>query len=238
MKKLFWIFLGFIGAFLAHKILHFFLNPNYQNKGFFSSDLLLVVFLVIFFLIAKRGWTSGVSTRNSKYKSYFDLFNDFSLKILDLANVEQTEANKLKAIAYIYIAQVAILHVISKGKTNVFVDAMVSEAVDTIASIKVKIKDLANDKNELKELLKFFPPAAKLSGNATIEGKAGFNAICTQFGKDLTFDIANHTDGPLGVHGYAAIVVLEGLRGEGNGVDGIIEVSSMLLEMTGEIFHI
>ena len=35
----------------------------------------------------------------------------------------------------------------------------------------------------------------------------------------------------MGVHGYAAIVVLEAMRGKGNGKEGIIEVSFAIAEM-------
>ena len=101
--------------------------------------------------------------------------------------------------------------------------------------MKVRIKELANDKNELKEILKFFPAEAKLDGNVTIEGGTAFNALFTQYFEKLTLDIESHTTGPLGVHGYAAIVVLEGLRGKGNGKDGIIEVSFMLQQMSGDL---
>jgi hypothetical protein len=52
-----------------------------------------------------------------------------------------------------------------------------------------------------------------------------------QFVEEIVPVIAKHTGGPMGVHGYAAIVVLEALRGKGNGKEGIIEVSFAIAEM-------
>jgi hypothetical protein len=47
--------------------------------------------------------------------------------------------------------------------------------------------------------------------------------------------MGTNTGGPMGVQGYAAVKVLEGIRGKGNGEEGMIEVALKLTEMTGEL---
>ena len=70
-----------------------------------------------------------------------------------------------------------------------------------------------------------------------INGLAGFNGIYFPFVSEVVTDIGKHTGGPMGVHGYAAIRVLEGLRGKGKSEENFMEVTFKLTEMTNDLIH-
>jgi hypothetical protein len=241
MKKILWTFIALAGAYLAHSILHFFLNPNYINKGFFSSDLLSVLSIVIFYLIARVGWRNDNLPTNllgeNRLNSNTEIFSSYVTLILKYTNMPNTDANRLKATVYLCFAQMACLHVLSKGATAVFMDAMVEDVKKSTLSLKMKVKDLAKSQVELKNILSEFPQQAEVDGDTTVNGLAAFEAIYFQYVKAVVTDIASNTDGPMGANGYATVKLLEALKGKGNPnvVDGMVEVSVMMSDMTGEV---
>ena len=113
----------------------------------------------------------------------------------------------------------------------------------TTEDVKIKCQSLRKDSSEatsneeLRKILDEFPKEAEVDKDTKINGLAGFNGIYFQFVSDVVTDIGTHTGGPMGVHGYAAIRVLEGLRGKGNGKDGMIEVALKLTQMTDDLIH-
>ena len=62
----------------------------------------------------------------------------------------------------------------------------------------------------------------------------GFSGLYFPCVSDIVTDMGTNTGG---VQGYAAIRVLEGIRGKGNGEEGMIEVALKLTEMTGELLN-
>ena len=168
-------------------------------------------------------------------KSNTDVFSSYATLILEKAGVSNTDANRLKVTVYLCIAQIACLHVATKGATAVFIDAMVDDVKKSIPHLKMKVKDLALTDIELKKILSDFPPQAQVNGDTTVNGLAAFQAIYFQYVEVLVKDIANHTGGPMGAYGYATIKILAALRGKENASDGIVEVSLLLTQMTGEV---
>ena len=163
--------------------------------------------------------------------SNVEVFKEYATTILELANVSKSDANKVKVITYLCFAQLACMDTLTKGKSRPFMDAMVKDATLSTKGLRLRIGELAHEEKELNRILNDFPKEASLDKHTIIEGTAGFNAIYFQFVEEIVPAIAKHTGGPMGVHGYAAIVVLEALRGKGNGKDGIIEVSFAIAEM-------
>lgn len=163
------------------------------------------------------------------------VFANYATLLLKAAGVANTAANRLKATVYLCIAQIACLHFMSKGATAVFVDAMVDDVQKSILELKMKVGDLAVSDAELKKILAYFPPKAEVDRSTTVYGLTAFQAIYSQYVEELVTDIASHTGGPLGAHGYAAIKILDAIKGKGKGREHIIEVSSLLQTMTGEV---
>ncbi|MBZ0241818.1 MAG: hypothetical protein K8F24_01265, partial [Bacteroidales bacterium] len=54
-------------------------------------------------------------------------------------------------------------------------------------------------------------------------------------GQDLMNDILTHNQGPMGTPGYAAIVVADGIFGEGKVEDNFLEVAMVLLKFAREL---
>jgi hypothetical protein len=168
-------------------------------------------------------------------KSNSDVFESYVTLMLQSANVKVTDANRLKATIYLCFSQMACLHVLSKGASARFIDAMVEDVKKSILALKIKVKDLAQSEAELKRILSDFPKEAGVDGETTVNGLAAFEAIYFQYVEEVTKDIASHAGGPMGPHGYASIKFLEALKGEDNASDGMFEVSMLMTEMTGAV---
>jgi hypothetical protein len=170
-------------------------------------------------------------------KSNVDVYSDYASQLLSVANLNFTDANILKSTVYLCFAQIACIDVISKGKSRLFIDAMVEDAKQSVLSLSVKVKDLAISQEELERLLSDFPKEADVDENTIVNGLAAWNAIYFEYAEEIIVTIANVGDGPLGVHGSAAIKILEALRGKGESRENFMEVSFLLTEMTGEVIR-
>jgi hypothetical protein len=99
-------------------------------------------------------------------------------------------------------------------------------------------KDICGKKyndDELEKILSDFPAEADVDGDTTINGLAAWNAIYFTYVEEIVLEISNRSNGPLGSYGYAAIKVLEALRGNGQGKDDFMDVSFLITEMTGKV---
>jgi len=173
--------------------------------------------------------------RSEKKLTTAEIYSDYSCDILSTINLPINDANKLKLSVYLLFAQLASIHVISKGTYQKYMDAMVEDVKSSVTSFSMKVSELATSNEELEEILNDFPEEAIVDKNTTINGLAGFNAIYFSFVSDVVTDIGTHSKGPLGIHGYAAIRVLEGIRGKGNGKDDMIEIAFKLTDMTNDL---
>jgi len=172
---------------------------------------------------------------SSKKTSIGDIYSNYSSDILNSVNIPINDANKLKATVYLLFAQLAAIHVVTKGSYQRYMDGMVEEVKNSVKPLTMKAGELAINDEELDYILSEFPSEANVDKDTKINGLAGFTGLYFPFVSDVVTDIGKHTGGPMGVHGYAAVRVLEGLRGKGNGKDGMIEVALKLTEMTNEL---
>ena len=164
------------------------------------------------------------------------VYSQYAKKVLEAADIQINDANLLKVTVYLCFAQTACLHSISAEKTRPFIDNMVEDAKNGILSLKMKVGDLANSDDELAKILEDFPPEANVDEVTTINGLAAWNAIYLGFAGEVIVEIANRGQGgPMGAHGYAAVKLLEALRGEGQGRENFMEVTILLQEMTGKV---
>jgi len=172
---------------------------------------------------------------SSKKTSIGDIYSNYSSDILNSVNIPINDANKLKATVYLLFAQLAAIHVVTKGSYQRYMDGMVEEVKNSVKPLTMFVSELAINDEELNCILSEFPREANVDKDTKINGLAGYTGLYFPFVSDVVTDIGKHTGGPMGVHGYAAIRVLEGLRGKGNGKDGMIEVALKLTEMTNEL---
>lgn len=112
---------------------------------------------------------------------------------------------------------------------------MVEDAEKSVSELKMRVKELAQSNDELERILSDFPDEADVDGDTTINGLAAWNAIYFTYVEEIILEISNRSNGPLGPYGYAAIKVLEALRGKGQSEDGFMDVSFLITEMTGKV---
>lgn len=162
-------------------------------------------------------------------------FKNYTIKLLNTAHVPINDANILKATVYLCFAQISCLHIATQGKSKVFIDNMVEDAEKSVSELKMRVKELAQSNDELERILSDFPDEADVDGDTTINGLAAWNAIYFTYVEEIVLEISNRSNGPLGPYGYAAIKVLEALRGKGQSEDGFMDVSFLITEMTGKV---
>jgi hypothetical protein len=165
------------------------------------------------------------------------VYSQFAKKMLTVANIQINDANLLKATVYLCFAQIACLNSIST-ETRPFIDNMVEDAKNSILSLHMKVEDLAIDNDELDRILEEFPKEANVAEHTKINGLAAWNSIYFGFAQDVIVEISKKGQGgAMGVHGYAAIKLLEALRGKGQSRSNFMEVTMLLQEMTGEVIQ-
>jgi predicted DNA-binding ribbon-helix-helix protein len=152
-------------------------------------------------------------------------------KIFELYSISSpTDAQKMKASVYLCIAGIAILNDLGAGRLRPVIDRLAEETKNLTSSLKVKVSDLANDADQLKKILAEFPVDAKVTESTTLNGLAAFEALYFTFGPSLMQEIITRGDGPMGVSGYAAIVVGDGIFGKGGSKDHFLEISMELMQ--------
>ena len=162
-------------------------------------------------------------------------FKNYTIKLLNTAHVPINDANILKTTVYLCFAQMACLHVATEGKSRVFIDNMVEDAKNSVLALKMRVKELAQSDDELEQILSDFPAEADVDGDTNVNGLAAWNAIYFNYVEEIVLEISNRSNGPLGPYGFAAIKVLEALRGKGNSEDNFMDVSFLITEMTGKV---
>lgn len=172
---------------------------------------------------------------SNETKSNTLIFSKYAKTILSQANVKITDANLLKVTVYLCFAQIACLNSIAGKKVRPFIENMVEDANKSVRSLKVIVGELANSEDELETILADFPPEAEVDEDTEINGSAAWDAVYLGFAQDVILDIVENGKGPFGPHGYAAIKLLEALRGKGESESNFMEVSASLSKMTGEV---
>ena len=171
----------------------------------------------------------------SKKITTAEIYKKYANEILIAAKVPISDAATLKATVYLLFAQLASIHVATRGTHQEYMDLMVEEVQNSVEPLSMRIGELTTSFEELQSILGAFPSESDVDEDTNINGLAGFSGLYFPCVADIVTDMGTNTDGPMGVQGYAAIRVLEGIRGKGNGEEGMIEVALKLTEMTGEL---
>jgi hypothetical protein len=172
-----------------------------------------------------------------KKSAISDLYKKYSIEILNLANVPISDASILKASAYLMFAHLGVIHVLTKGVFRQQMEEMIEEVRDSVKPLSMMAGELGASPEDLRRILAEFPTEAEVDETTIVNGLAGFNGIYFAYVGEAITSISTHTGGPMGIHGYAAIRVLEGIRGKGNGGEGMIEVALKLTEMTSDLIQ-
>jgi hypothetical protein len=151
--------------------------------------------------------------------------------------VHPTDAQKMKASVYLCIAGMAILNDpnLGGGRLRYAIDNLVNETRELTKSLMMRVGELANNAEQLEKIISDFPADMKITGSTTVNGLAAFEAMYFSMAQDLMNDILTHNKGPFGTPGYAAIVVTDGIFGEGKAKDKILEMSMELINFTKEL---
>ena len=154
-------------------------------------------------------------------------------KIFDIYSVANpTDAQKMKASVYLCISGIAILNDLGGGQLRHAIDNLVNETRELTKPLRMRVGELANNVEQLEKIISDFPGDIQITGSTTVNGLAAFEAMYFSMGQDLMNDILTHNQGPMGTPGYAAIIVADGIFGDGKSKDKFMEVSMVLLDFT------
>lgn len=145
---------------------------------------------------------------------------------------QPTDAQRMKASAYLCISGIAVLTALGVRHE---IDKLVKEAGELTSPLSMRVEELANNADQLERILAQFPKELQLTKATRLNGLAAFEALYNAMGEELVNDIMSHNKGPMGAAGYAAIVVADGIFGEGKSKQHFMEVSMRLLNFTKEL---
>lgn len=171
-------------------------------------------------------------------KSFTSAILSTQNKIFDIYSVvHPTDSQKMKASVYLCISGIAILNDIGRGRLRNSIDDLVNETKELTKPLMMRVDELANDAEQLDKIISEFPEDAQVIGSTTVNGLAAFQAMYFSMGKDLMSDFIAHNQGPMGAPGYSAIVVANGIFGEGKSKDKFMEMSMILLNFTNDLIE-
>ena len=157
-------------------------------------------------------------------------------KIFNIYGVAQpSDAQKMKASVYLCISGIAILNDLGGGHLRDVIDKLVEETRELTKPLRMRVGELSNNAEQLKKIISDFPKNIQITESTTVNGLAAFEALYFSMGEELMNDIISHNQGPMGTPGYAAIVVADGIFGEGKAKEKFMEVSMELLNFTKEL---
>lgn len=159
--------------------------------------------------------------------------------IFDIYGVDQpTDAQKMKASVYLCISGIAILNDLGGGQLRRAIDRLVEETRELTKPLSMRVEELSNNTEQLEKILADFPKEIEITGSTKVNGLAAFEALYFSMGEELMNDILSHKGGPMGVPGYAAIVVADGIFGEGRSKENFMEVSMQLLNFMKKLIEV
>ena len=166
-------------------------------------------------------------------RSFSSVLVDTQNNIFNIYGVNRpTDAQKMKASTYLCISGIAILNDAGSGAVPHVIDKLVDETRELTKSLSVYVEELSNSPEQLTKILADFPDDIQVTGSTRVNGLAAFEALYFSMGEDLMNDILSHNRGPMGTHGYAAVVVADGIFGEGKSAEHFMELSMEFLNFT------
>jgi hypothetical protein len=162
-----------------------------------------------------------------------EVFKTYTDKVLDVAAIPKTQANKLKVSVYLLFAQLGIVHVVAAGKARPFLGALVEDVKESTKDLTMRISELALNDTELQIILNEFPAEANLTSNVTINGLAAFEAIYFAYLGDLVPEIGKQVREQVFL--FATLKLLEATIGGEQAQIKLLPTSLVVTKMTGEV---
>jgi len=175
-------------------------------------------------------------------KTVISILMDTQNNIFKIYGVTRpTDAQKMKASFYLCISGIAILNdLMSKVTTGErlrhAIEALGSETQQLAKSYGfIRVNELSNNEEQLKEILAQFPEHAKVTGETQTDGHTAFQALYFSIGQELMANIMNAGKGPNGPQRYAGIVVTDGIFGDGKSIEHLLAATTELYSFTKEL---
>lgn len=146
-----------------------------------------------------------------------------------------TDAQLFNATMGIAIASVGMLNEIGGGRLSDLIDKVTDEASSLVANLSFRIEEITNNEEEIDFIISEFPPFAEATKKLRTNGGAVFPILFNSKGPALVREIAEHSGGPMGSAGYAAIIVGDLTVGRDDAKDGFMLVSAALMQFLKEI---
>lgn len=156
-----------------------------------------------------------------------------------------TDAQKMKASVYLCISALAILNDLGGDilndqggdKLRKTIDTVVDETRELTKPLSMRVKELANNETQLEKILAGFPNEVPITGSTSVNGLAAFEAMYFGMGQELMHDMLAHKKGPMGVPGYAAIVVVDGIFGEGESKKHYMDITMAFMNFMRKLIE-
>lgn len=169
-------------------------------------------------------------------KDFATLMTETQSELFKLYGVlNPSDAQKMKASVYICLAGISIVNDIGDPRLSGLIDRLVEETKEFAKAFRMRVGELANDRDEMEEILADFPPELEVNGSTTVNGLAAFDALYQTKVERVVNDILSHGGGPFGTPGYAAIVVADGIFGAGRSKEHFVDVSTHLLKFMEQL---
>lgn len=208
--------------------------------GIYFAEGWAIVTILLSFMTAPLFLMGLINKIFGRKKSIVEIIVDTQSNIFKTYEITKpTDAQKMKAFAYISIAGTAICKDIGGRMLSHAAQKMIEDTSELTKSLSMRVGELSNDKEELEELLSYFftHHQRQINDSAVINGMEGFEALyCTKVEK-LVADILRYNSGSLGATGGAAIVVADGIFGKGMSEKHSWEVSMHLHNFRKELIE-
>jgi len=150
-----------------------------------------------------------------------------------------SDSQKMKASVYLCISGIAILNDVGGGGTlKHVIEKLVEDTKELTKPLSMRVGELSNNTEQLEKILADFPKDTQITEATRVNGLAAFEALYFALGEELMNDMLNHSAGPMGTTGYAAIVVADGIFGEGKAKEHFMEVSMELMNFTKGLIEV
>lgn len=157
-------------------------------------------------LLAKLFGSRKVTVKSALLDGQRQLFKIYGVPTPD-------DAQRLKAAVYLCIVATSMLNEFAGRYAKALIDQVWKESASSTETLRMLVKEIANNEAELHQVLATFPADLKISASTSINGIGAFDALYLARVKELINEIATHREGPFGVAGYASIILADGVFG-------------------------
>jgi hypothetical protein len=107
---------------------------------------------------------------HSKKITTAEIYKKYANEILIIAKVSISDAATLKATVYLLFAQLASIHVVTRGTHQEYMDLMVEEVQNSVEPLSMKVGELTTSFEELQSILGAFPSESDVDEDTNING--------------------------------------------------------------------